>query len=155
MYELITDIAVIAERCHTAAAKRGKDTSGLGCVGYLALELSEYWDAVDNDRRIPDFDETTTKATELSDKNFCALYSEKIHNTITDELADILIVVASWYYTAQQADGSNFKPERSTDVMLLSGAIQFIVERLAELRDLEELRTVVNLKMRYNEIRND
>lgn len=152
MYKLISEIA---KRCHAAAVKRGKDTSGLGCMRYLAVELSEYWNAVDNARNIPDFDETTAKATGLSDEDFNALYSEKIHNTTTDELADILIVAASWYYTAQQADGDNFKPERNTDVMLLSGAIQFICGRITGPRDLNELRTVVNLKMRYNETRND
>lgn len=152
MYKLISEIA---ERCHAAAVKRGKDTSGLGCVRYLAVELSEYWNAVDNARNIPDFDKTTAKATGLSDEDFNALYSEKIHNTTTDELADILIVAASWYYTAQQADGDNFKPERNMDVMLLSGAIQFICGRITGPRDLDELRTVVNLKMRYNETRND
>lgn len=152
MYKLISEIA---ERCHTAATKRGKDTSGLGCMQYLAVELSEYWNAVDNARNVPNFDETTAKATELSDEDFNALYGEKIHNTTTDELADILIVAASWYYAAQQADGENFKPERSTDVMLLSGAIQFVCGRITGPRDLDELRTVVNLKMRYNETRND
>lgn len=152
MYKLISEIA---KRCHAAAVKRGKDTSGLGCMRYLAVELSEYWNAMDNARNIPDFDETTAKATGLSDEDFNALYSEKIHNTTTDELADILIVAASWYYTAQQADGDNFKPERNTDVMLLSGAIQFICGRITGPRDLNELRTVVNLKMRYNETRND
>lgn len=152
MYKLISEIA---KRCHAAAVKRGKDTSGLGCMRYLAVELSEYWNAVDNARNIPDFDDTTAKATGLSDEDFNALYSEKIHNTTTDELADILIVAASWYYTAQQADGDNFKPERNTDVMLLSGAIQFICGRITGPRDLNELRAVVNLKMRYNETRND
>lgn len=152
MYKLISEIA---KRCHAAAVKRGKDTSGLGCMRYLAVELSEYWNAVDNARDIPDFDETTAKATELSDEDFNALYSEKIHNTTTDELADILIVAASWYYTAQQADGDNFKPERNTDVMLLSGAIQFICGRITGPSDLHTLREVVNLKMRYNETRND
>lgn len=152
MYKLISEIA---ERCHTAAVKRGKDTSGLGCMRYLSAELSEYWNAVDNARNIPDFGKTTAEAAGLSDKDFNTLYSEKIHNTTIDELADILIVAASWYHTAQQADGDKFKPERSTDVMLLSGAIQFICGRIAGPDDLDELRTVVNLKMRYNETRND
>lgn len=89
MYKLISEIA---ERCHTAATKRGKDTSCVGCMDYLRVELAEYWKAVEKGANVPNFNETTAKATELSDEDFNALYGEKIHNTTTDELADILIV---------------------------------------------------------------
>lgn len=152
MYRLINEIA---ERCHTAATKRGKDTSCLGCMRYLAVELSEYWKAVENGAYVPNFDETINQAAQLSDEDFNALYAEKIHNTTTDELADILIVAASWYYATKAAEGESFKPEKSIDVMLLSGAVQFICGRITGPRDLEELQAVVNLKMRYNETRND
>lgn len=152
MYKLIADIA---ERCHTAATKRGKDTSGLGCMQDLSEELREYWKAVDNGKNMPDFAKTTAEATGLSDEDFNALYGEKIHNTAVDELADILIVAATWLHSVKLEKGDDFKPERNIDVMLLGGAVQFICGRITGPRDLEELQTVVNLKMRYNETRND
>lgn len=101
MYKLISEIA---ERCHTAATKRGKDTSCVGCMDYLRVELAEYWKAVEKGANVPNFNETTAKATELSDEDFNALYGEKIHNTTTDELADILIVAATWLHAAQLAE---------------------------------------------------
>lgn len=152
MYKLISDIA---ERGYNSATKRGKDASCLGCMQYLAVELAEYWKAVENDAYVPNFNETTAKATELSDEDFNALYAEKIHNTITDELADIVIVAATWLHAAKLAGGDNFQAEKSIDVMLLSGAVQFVCGRITGPVDLEELRTVVNLKLRYNETRND
>ncbi len=152
MYKLISEIA---ERCHTAATKRGKDTTCVGCMDYLRVELAEYWKAVEKGANVPNFNETTAKATELSDEDFNALYGEKIHNTTTDELADILIVAATWLHAAQLAGGGDFQPEKSIDVMLLGGAVQFICGRITGPVDLDELRTVVNLKMRYNETRND
>ena len=57
-------------------------------MDYLRVELAEYWKAVEKGANVPNFNETTAKATELSDEDFNALYGEKIHNTTTDELAD-------------------------------------------------------------------
>lgn len=152
MYRLISNIA---KRCHAAATKRGKDTSGLGCLQSLGVELSEYWKAVDNGKTIPDFVETVAKAIGLLDKDFNALYDTKIHNTVLDELADILIVAATWLQSTRLSEGENFKPERSTDVMMLCGALQFICGQITKPGEMEKLRIVVNLKMRYNETRND
>lgn len=96
------------------------------------------------------------QATGLSDEDFTAFYSEKIHNTTTDELADILIVAASWYEAAKIDDGDDFNPGKSLDVLLLSGAIHFVFDRTnCDPADIELVRQVVNLKMRYNETRND
>jgi len=39
--------------------------------------------------------------------------------------------------------------------MLLTGAVQFVCGQMADQHDIERLRTVVNLKMRYNELRKD
>ena len=152
MYKLINDIA---KRCHASATKRGKDTSCVGCLQYLAVELHEYWDAVDKGRYVADFGETVKEANALPDDKFNALYAEKIHNTATDELADILIVAASWIHAAKLADGDDFQPNRSMDVMLASGAVNFVCGQITGAQDLEALRVIVNLKMRYNETRND
>lgn len=72
-----------------------------------------------------------------------------------DELADVLIVAASWIQAAKLAEGDDFQPNRSLDVVLASGAVQFVCGQITCAQDLEELRQVVNLKMRYNETRND
>ena len=124
-------------------------------MDYLRVELAEYWKAVEKGANVPNFNETTAKATELSDEDFNALYGEKIHNTTTDELADILIVAATWLHAAQLAGGSDFQPEKSMDVMLLGGALVFVAGQTKNAPEMEKLRTVVNLKMRYNETRND
>ena len=71
------------------------------------------------------------------------------------ELADILIVAATWLWEAKAEAGDNFQPGRSIDVMLLTGAVQFVCGQMADQHDIERLRTVVNLKMRYNELRKD
>lgn len=60
MYKLISDIA---ERCHTAAEKRGKDTTANGCIEALRTEQQEYWNAVDKGHYVPDFDVMVREAT--------------------------------------------------------------------------------------------
>lgn len=152
MYKIINDIA---KRCHTSATKRGKDTSCVGCLQYLAVELREYWDAVDKGRNVANLPELVKEASELPDDKFNALYAAKIHNTAADELADILIVAASWIHAAKLADGDDFQPNRSMDVLLASGAINFVCGQITCLQDMEAVKAIVNLKMRYNETRND
>lgn len=152
MYKLISKIA---ERCHATATKRGKDTSCVDCMDYLRVELAEYWKAVENDANVPYFHETISKATALPDAEFNALYAEKIHNTDVDELADILIVAATWLHAAKLAGGKDFNPDKSIDVLLLCGALFFVAGQTKNAPEMEKLRTVVNLKMRYNETRND
>lgn len=119
------------------------------------MELREYWKATDRGAETPEFDEIITQAGKLSDEDFAAYYGAKIHNTATDELADILIVAATWLWEAKTEAGGNFQPGRSIDVMLLTGAVQFVCGQMADQHDIERLRTVVNLKMRYNELRKD
>ena len=134
---------------------RGKDTTGVGCIQSLRMELREYWKATDRGTETPEFDEIIAQAGKLSDEDFAAVYGAKIHNTATDELADILIVAATWLWEAKTEAGGNFQPGRSIDVMLLTGAVQFVCGQMADQHDIERLRTVVNLKMRYNELRKD
>lgn len=146
----------MAERCHAAAEKRGKDTTDIGCINALRTEQQEYWKAVDNGYFVPNFNETTQEATKLSDEDFTAFYEAKIHNTVTDELADILITAATWLQTAINKNSSvDFQPDRDIDVMLLSGAVQFACGRITGETDVRQLQVIVNLKMRYNELRKD
>lgn len=152
MYEILLQIA---DRCHAAATMRGKDTTGVGCIKSLRLELSEYWKAADRGAEMPEFDEIIEKAGKLSDEDFAAFYEAKIHNTAADELADILIVAATWFGEAKTEAGGTFQPSRSIDVMLLSGAVQFVCGQITDKHDAERLRKVVNLKMRFNELRKD
>lgn len=152
MYEILLQIA---GRCHAAATMRGKDTTGVGCIKSLRLELSEYWKAADRSAEVPEFDEIIEKAGKLSDEDFAAFYEAKIHNTADDELADILIVAATWFWEAKTEAGGTFQPDRSIDVMLLSGAVQFVCGQITDKHDAEQLRKVVNLKMRFNEMRKD
>lgn len=148
-------LLTIAERCHTAATRRGKDTTGVGCIKSLRIELGEYWKAADRSAETPEFDEIIEKTDKLSDEDFTAYYEANLHNTAADELADILIVAATWLWEAKAEAGGDFKPERSIDVMLLSGAVQFVCGRMADRHDTERLRKMVNLKMRFNELRKD
>lgn len=148
-------LLTIAERCHTAATRRGKDTTGVGCIKSLRIELGEYWKAADRSAETPEFDEIIEKTDRLSDEDFTAYYEANLHNTAADELADILIVAATWLWEAKAEAGGDFKPERSIDVMLLSGAVQFVCGRMADRHDIERLRKMVNLKMRFNELRKD
>lgn len=152
MHDLLFNIA---ERCHTAATRRGKDTTGVGCIKSLRIELGEYWKAADRSAETPEFDEIIEKTDKLSDEDFTAYYEANLHNTAADELADILIVAATWLWEAKAEAGGDFKPERSIDVMLLSGAVQFVCGRMADRHDIERLRKMVNLKMRFNELRKD
>lgn len=152
MYELLFNIA---KRCHTAATRRGKDTTGVGCIKSLRIELGEYWKAADRSAEASEFDEIIAQAEDLSDKDFAAFYEANIHNTATDELADILIVAATWLWEAKAEAGDNFQPGKSIDVMLLTGAVQFVCGQMSDEYDIERLRAVVNLKMRFNELRKD
>ena len=152
MYEILLQIA---DRCHAAATMRGKDTTGVGCIKSLRLELSEYWKAADRGAEVPEFDEIIEKAGKLSDEDFAAFYEAKIHNTAADELADILIVAATWFWEAKTEAGGTFQPGKSIDVMLLSGAVQFVCGQITDKHDAERLRKVVNLKMRFSELRKD
>lgn len=95
------------------------------------------------------------EANKLSDEDFTAFYGEKIHNCVTDELADVLITAATWLRTAELEGGKDFDADRSLDVMLLSGAVQFVCNRIVGPEDVERLQIVTNLKMRYNELRED
>lgn len=151
MYNLIS---TIAKRCHASATKRGKDTSTLGCLLSLNDELTEYWAAKDDSR------ETSLEAIRTTeqipdDAEFIDAYEKHLHNTVVDELADMLIVAATWYASAEPNNVEEYKPERDVEVMLASGAIYFVCSQIGGTHDADMLRCMVNLKMRYNELRKD
>lgn len=98
MYNLIS---TIAERCHASATKRGKDTSSLGRIQALGVEQREYWEAHDKGAEVGGIRVLDAEANKLSDADFVALYEAKIHNTASDELADVLITAATWLHTAE------------------------------------------------------
>lgn len=89
---------------------------------------------------------------------FAEHYEANIHNTDYDELADLVITSATWFYSASQGS-PNFNPERSIDVTLASGILAFVIDRingvtpLITMKNADQLRTVVYLKLRFNEIR--
>lgn len=136
MYKLIHSIA---ERSHATAVKRGQDVSTFGCIAALRTEQQEYWQAVDKGAEVADIRVLSAEA--------------KIHNTASDELADILITAATWLHTAETGGGEDFDPDRSIDAMLLSGAVQFVCNRITGNADVERVQLVTNLKLRFNELR--
>lgn len=151
MYNLIS---TIAERCHASATRRGKDTSWINCIFSLRDELAEYWAAKD-DARETSIEAIRTAEQIQDDAEFIDTYEKNLHNTVADELADVLIVAATWNASAAANNAEDFKPERDVEVMLASGAISFICSQIDAPRDVEMLRCMVNLKMRYNELRKD
>ena len=152
MYKLISEIA---ERCHTAATKRGKDTSCVGCFKYLHNELTEYWKACDEGCVADNIGTIAEQVMELPREEYIAYYDDHIHNTTLDELADILITAASYYEAARLADESEKLCGRTLDEMFIDGAVHFIYTQIQSPADMAALRQVLLLKMLYNELRND
>ena len=125
-----------------------------------SMEQAEYWDAIDKGRRLDtkDVNEAQTMAN-AAFASFAKYYENNIHNTDYDELADLVITAATWFYCAQESGGAAFLPTRSIDVTLASGILAFVIDRisgvtaLATIQNAETLRAVVNLKLRFNELR--
>ncbi len=148
MYNLIDQISA---RCYEAANKRGKNTSPRGCISSMGGELNEYWDAIDANKLSRTEDVAAAeKATENDE--FIKVYEASLHNTATDELADILITAATWIETAKR-ETFNFQTERSLNVLLARGAVVFAGNRINNQDDVDLLFRVVYLKMKYNELR--
>lgn len=157
MKELWSEIYKAAERCHGVAERRGKDTSALGCWKSLAAELREYWRAVDEGKSAGMLEYTLRFAEKLPDDSFVKLYEAQIHNTREDELADMLIVTATWQYTvvtSGELDCLSFG--RSVDDIAAQGAVSFVEGQAARI-DMDEsaLLLLLALKIRYNELRKD
>lgn len=157
MYEII---ARIEERAYNTAIARGKDVSHTGCAEYMGVELAEFWAAVEAGK------EATMEMLEIAQthydsgnyKTFVEYYSKYIHNTRTDEMADMVIVAATWIHGAREqaeAAGETFIPGKSISVLMASGAVQFVSAQIAGMHDVNMLMRCVDLKMNYNAERND
>lgn len=120
----------------------------------MSEELAEYWAAKD-DARETSLEAIRTTEQIQDDTEFIDAYEKTLHNTVADELADMLIVAATWNASAAANNAEDFKAERDVEVMLASGAISFICGQISGPRDVEMLRRMVNLKMRFNELRKD
>lgn len=153
MYHII---APIAQRAHASAVKRGKDVSATGCLTAAGNELREFWAAMDQGNKIADPEQTVKTASEIQDDaEFTAFYDAHIHNTAPDEMADMIITAATWYWSVGEAEGETFQPLRSADVMLACGPVQLVCSLLNSPAEVDLLRQVINLKLRYNETRKD
>jgi NTP pyrophosphatase (non-canonical NTP hydrolase) len=115
MYNLIS---TIAERCHASATRRRKDTIWRGCIFDLRDELAEYWAAKD-DARETSIEAIRTAEQIQDDAEFIDAYEKNLHNTVADELADVLIVAATLNASAAANNPEDFKPERDVEVMRL------------------------------------
>lgn len=150
-------IQQIAQRAHETAVQRGQDVSAPGCMAAAGVEQAEYWKAVDEGRKLSD--KAITKIMDVAPEDFVEAYEANIHNTDYDELADLLIIAATWYYSTSISGGEKFDPTRSIDVMLATGILAFVIDRLtattqmATILNADRLRNVVNLKLRFNETR--
>ena len=156
MYRLIR---TIAQQAQQTAVKRGQNVSGPRCMSAAAQEQREYWRAVDEGERTDT--SAVDEAAQLEDPEaFVEYYDAHLHNTDYDELADLLIVAATWYQTVKEAEGENyFKADRNSDVMFSMGIIAFVLNAITgatsaqTVINAETLRQVVNLKLRYNTLR--
>lgn len=157
MYRLLTEIA---ERAYETAKRRGQDVSAAGCMAAAAKEQTEYWKATDEGRLLKDV-HVIAEAQTMTNSAFAAFkeyYEANLHNTDYDELADLVITAATWFYSASQGS-PKFNPTRSIDVALASGILAFVIDRingvtpLITMKNADKLRAVINLKLRFNELR--
>ena len=155
--KLITEIA---ERAYETAKRRGQDASALGCMAAAAAEQAEYWKAIDEGRLLKE--PALHEAKAMANTAFAAFaeyYEANIHNTDYDELADMVIIAATWFYSAKVSAGQDFDPARSIDVTLACGILDWVIDRIAGATTMpaailaDKLRAVINLKLRFNELR--
>jgi len=152
---MITDtIQNIAKRCWETAVRRGQDTTCNGCQLGFRRELSEYWAAVEAGRVISSEDVAAiNEAAQIDDNTFYACYESRAHNTSIDELADIVIVAATWYEAATLEDGDDFNPIKSAENAYVCGVLNLVSEISYNNPSVISLHDIINLKMRFNELR--
>lgn len=146
----------IADRAYLCAKERGKDTSALTCLTASAAEISEYLRAAEAGR-VTSSDHIRKAESIWNAQKFTAFYDKHLHNTTLDELADVCLVSATWLCCAKIADtldGVAFDPAKNFDAILANGPLTFVAEQLDAV-GTAELRAVINLKLRYNELRED
>ena len=133
-------IKSISERCYNTAVRRGKDVTRDGCMLALMQEIKELKHAVAH-RSAINPSPLYARADQMSDADFMVTYNWLLHNTEADELADIIICIATSYHVDQ-------------DDIALSYALDAVAGELTQnVREMAE--QAVALKMRYNEIRKD
>lgn len=146
-----TLITQLAERSFDAAIKRGFDPQPLECLRSLAIEQREYWKAIDEERFTDAL--AIIEAERITyDQEFVDYYSQHLHNTTLDELADIALVAATWREAARLAEGEECQIDRTIDALIQRGAIHF-VEGQSPSREL--MIRIIKQKLRYNELRKD
>ena len=132
-------IKSISERCYNTAVKRGKDVTRDGCMLAIIQEIKELKLAADLPTVSPS--PLYVRADQMSDADFMVVYKWLLHNTAADEIADVIITLATSYHVDQ-------------DDIVLSYALDAVVGELTQ--DVREMaEQAVALKMRYNEIRQD
>lgn len=133
-------IKSISERCYNTAVKRGKDVTRDGCMLALLQEIKELEHAAAH-RLFADPSPLYAHADQLSDADFMVVYNWLLHNTKADEIADVIITIATSYHV-------------DPDDNIFSRALDAVTGELTpDVRELAE--QAVALKMRYNEIRQD
>lgn len=133
-------IKSISERCYNTAVKRGKDVTHKGCMLALMQELRELRYAVAY-QLATNPSPLYARADQMSDAAFIASYNRLLHNTEADEIADVIITIATSYHVIP-------------DDIALSYALDAVAGELTQ--DVREMaEQAVTLKMRYNEIRQD
>lgn len=155
---MYTDLIIpIAKRAYESAKQRGKNPNCLNCYVAVRNELAEMWQAIDNGRRAQYAD--VAKAEGLQDNDlFYAFYKTNLHNTELDEMADVVITCATWLWCAKicaEAEGLTFNAQRNFDGALLRGPVSLVFDLLNGKEQIDTFRKIVNLKLRYNDLRKD
>ena len=135
----------IAEKCYDIAVKRGKDVTSNGCLRALVQECAEFNQA--DERGIHarvDIPLFAVEASYMTAEQFFAAYNNRFHNTVDDEVADVLITIATWAY----ADGMEH-------TAVINTLFEETRNRYYAYGNDDTIRHMVMLKMRYNELRND
>ena len=137
---MIDFIKSISERCYNTAVKRGKDVSRAGCLQALAEELKELERAVAQHSAV-DPSPLYDRADKMDDGEFLTAYNWRLHNTEADEIADVIITIATGYHAGLHDEVLAYVVE-SVSSGLTPDACEMVEQAVA-------------LKMRYNELRKD
>ena len=155
---LYTDLIIpIAQRAYESAKRRSKQPNCVSSYVAVNSELREMWQAIDEQRNAQYTD--IAKAEELQDNDlFYTFYKTNLHNTDLDEMADVVISCATWLWCAKicaEAEGVTFNASRNFDGALLRGPVSLVFDLLNSKEQIDGFRKIVNLKLRYNDLRKD
>ena len=126
-----------------------------GCQKYAAVELEEYWRAARQGHDLTnEAVSSINEASQIDDEAYYIAYNSYAHNTTIDELADLTIVAATWYEAVKrEASAVGCGPLYFVDIMFIEGILAFVADVCVHDPACESLHNVVNMKMRFNEIR--